>query len=93
MSTLNGRGVETAIRSATQGEAWIDDLEKTLKGMMDAAAAEDTTSTESEEMKQMREKMVQLARDENPDARAPDNSRGIGVGANGGGGGGRECYK
>ncbi len=89
MQSLNGRGVETAIRNATQGEAWVDDLQKVLKGMMDAAAAEDTTSSESEELKAMREKMVQLARDENPDGKAPDNPRGPG---GGGRGGGMECY-
>ena len=75
MQSLNGRGVETAIRNATQGEAWVDDLQKVLKGMMDAAAAEDTTSSESEELKAMREKMVQLARDENPDGKAPSAAR------------------
>lgn len=92
MNSLNGRGVEVAIRNATQGEAWVDDLQKVLKGMMDSASANDTKIEESAEVKEMREKMVQLARDENPDGKAPDNPRGIGGGMGGGGGGGRECY-
>ena len=41
MVSLNHRGVETAIRNATQGEAWVDDLQKVLKGLMDVAAAEE----------------------------------------------------
>jgi len=92
MNSLNGRGVEVAVRNATQGEAWVDDLQKILKGMMDIAAANDNAAEESVELKEMRDKMVQLARDDNPEGRAPDNPRGMGGGGGGGGGGGRECY-
>mmetsp|Transcript_26894 Transcript_26894/g.39538 ORF Transcript_26894/g.39538 Transcript_26894/m.39538 type:complete len:223 (+) Transcript_26894:16-684(+) len=92
MNSLNGRGVEVAVRNATQGEAWVDDLQKILKGMMDTAAANDNAAEESVELKEMRDKMVQLARDDNPEGRAPDNPRGMGGGGGGGGGGGRECY-
>ena len=28
MTTMNGRGVEVAVRNATQGEGWVDDLQK-----------------------------------------------------------------
>ena len=34
MATMNGRGVEVAVRSTTQGEGWVDDLQKVLKGML-----------------------------------------------------------
>lgn len=57
MHELNGRGVEVVVRDNTQGEAWVDDLQQVLKGMMsDAQAADVTTDTpghagpESEEM-------------------------------------------
>lgn len=55
-----------------------------LKGMLDEAAANDTTQAESEEMKQIREKLVEAARLDNPDGAAPD--------APGGRGRGRECF-
>ena len=48
--------------------------------MLDEAAANDTTQVESEAMKQIREKLVEAARLENPD------------GAPGGRGRGRECF-
>ena len=109
MNSLNGRGVEVAVRNATQGEAWVDDLQNVLKGMMDSEAAKSTEAApESEEMKQVREKMLQLARDgAAPDGAAPPNPAGPGGGGRrggggdrddafssfgGGGGGGRECY-
>jgi len=88
MNSLNGRGVEIAVRNATQGEAWVDDLVKVLKDMMDPASANDTNFEESAEMKKMRDKMVQLARDDNPEGR-PHNPKGGGSGGSGGGGGGR----
>ncbi len=28
MTKMNGRGVEVAVRNATQGEGWVDDLQK-----------------------------------------------------------------
>ena len=95
MNSLNGRGVEVAVRNSTQGEAWVDDLQKVLKGMMDGAAANDNTSEESAEVKEMRDKMVQMARDENPEGKAPENPAGIGGRRMGGGDAGRrgqECY-
>ena len=30
MSTMNGRAVEVAVRNATQGEGWVDDLQKVV---------------------------------------------------------------
>jgi len=90
MNSLNGRGVEVAVRNATQGEAWVDDLQKILKGMMDIAAANDNAAEESVELKEMRDKMVQLARDDNPEGRAPDNPRGMGGGGGGRGGSGQD---
>jgi len=33
-SSLNGRGVEVAVRNATQGEAWVDDLQKIVNDMI-----------------------------------------------------------
>ena len=52
--------------------------------MLDEAAANDTTQAESEEVKQIREKLVEAARLENPDGAAPE--------APGGRGRGRECF-
>ena len=48
-----------------QGAAWADDLANVLKSMMHPAAANDTKSNESAEMKEMRDKMVQVARGDN----------------------------
>jgi hypothetical protein len=30
MATMNGRGVEVAVRNATQGEGWVDDVQKVV---------------------------------------------------------------
>jgi len=54
-----------AVRNMPQGAAWADDLANVLKSMMHPAAANDTKSNESAEMKEMRDKMVQVARGDN----------------------------
>jgi len=65
MKSFNGHDMEVAVRNMAQGAAWADDLAKVLKGMMHPAAANDTKSKVSAEMKEMRDKMVQLARGDN----------------------------
>eukprot|EP00966_Prymnesium_polylepis_P169848 3926846-Prymnesium_polylepis.1 len=42
MVELTGRAVEVAVRNATQGEAWVDDVQRVLKGMMSAEQAAKT---------------------------------------------------
>jgi len=46
LNSLNGHGVGVAVRKATAGEAWVDDLVNVLKGMMDPAAANDMESAD-----------------------------------------------
>jgi len=87
MATMNGLSVEMAVRSATQGEGWVDDFQKVLKGMLDQSKANDTTLQESEDMKQIRDQLVAAARVENPNREAPEESEGDRMG-----GRGRECF-
>ena len=64
MGSLNARGVETSVRNATEGEAWVDDVQRALKGMLSAEAAASTEgAAESEEAKQIREKVLEKARE------------------------------
>ena len=51
------------VRNATQGEAWVDDVQRALKGMLDPEAAVKTDGVEeSAEVKQLRERMVESAK-------------------------------
>ncbi|KAL3894892.1 MAG: hypothetical protein SGPRY_013679 [Prymnesium sp.] len=62
MATMTGRAVEVAVRNATQGEAWVDDVQRVLKGMMSEEQAAKTDGVaESDEMKLLREKMALAA--------------------------------
>ena len=82
---MNGRAIEVAIRKQTEGEAWVQDVENTVKGMLSAEAATDTTGpAESAEMKELRQKIVDNAKIEFADGKPPDNPAGPG-----GRGGGR----
>jgi len=70
---MTGRAVEVAVRNATEGEAWVDDVQRALKGLLDPEAAAKTDGVvESEEMKQLREKMVENAKLEFADGKVPD---------------------
>ena len=63
LSSMTGRAVEVAVRNATQGEAWVDDVQRALKGMLDPEAAVKTDGVEeSAEVKQLRERMVESAK-------------------------------
>mmetsp|Transcript_18370 Transcript_18370/g.47039 ORF Transcript_18370/g.47039 Transcript_18370/m.47039 type:complete len:236 (-) Transcript_18370:522-1229(-) len=109
LETMNGRAVEVNVRKATEGEAWVDDVIAALKGMLSDEAANDTKGpTESDEMKALREKIVENAKVEFADGAPPPNPSGPGGRARGGddesygnfggrggggpGGGGRACY-
>ena len=108
MAKMNGREVEVAVRNATQGEAWVDDVQNALKGMLSAEAAEGTKVEESTEMKELRAKIVDQAKIDFADGAPPPNPDGPGgrrkggdrddqaygnFGGDRGGGGGRDCYK
>jgi hypothetical protein len=76
---MTGRAVEVAVRNATEGEAWVDDVQNALKGLLDPEAAAKTDGVvESDEMKQLREKMVENAKLEFADGRAPEQPAGPG---------------
>jgi hypothetical protein len=107
MAGMNGREVEVAVRNATQGEAWVDDVQNALKGMLSEDAAKGTAVQESSEMKELRTKMVEQAKVDFADGAPPPNPAGPGGGRRGGddesygsfggrgggrGGGDRECY-
>jgi len=53
LKSLNGHDIEVAVRNMAQGAAWADDLAKVLKSMMHPAAANETKSKESAEMKEI----------------------------------------
>ena len=54
MATLNARGVEVMIRNATEGEAWVDDVQRSLRSMLSEEAAKSLTGpAESQEMKSL----------------------------------------
>ena len=79
MATLSGRDVEVAVRNATEGEAWVDDVQTSLKGMLSEEASKSTKHEESAEVKEVREKMLGLARDNaDPDGKPPPNPAGPG---------------
>ena len=105
LAGMSGRQVEVAVRNVTQGEAWVDDVENALKGMLSDEAKNSTEGAgESAEMKALREKMVEQAKTDNPDGKPPPEPQGPGGGrrddgafSNFGGGGGRgggdrACY-
>ena len=105
LAGMSGRQVEVAVRNATQGEAWVDDVQNALKGMLSEEAKNSTEGAgESAEMKALREKMVEQAKTDNPDGKPPPEPQGPGGGrrddgafSNFGGGGGRgggdrACY-
>jgi hypothetical protein len=82
---MNGRAIEVAIRKQTEGEAWVQDVENTVKGMLSKEAASDTTGpAESAEIKELRQKIVDNAKIEFADGKPPENPAGPG-----GRGGGR----
>ena len=67
LAGMSGRQVEVAVRNATQGEAWVDDVQNALKGMLSEEAKNSTEGAgESAEMKALREKMVEQAKTGNP---------------------------
>ena len=79
LQEMTGRAVEVAVRNATQGEAWVDDVQRVLKGMMSAEQAAKTDGVaESAEMKQLREKLVENAKVEFADGKMPENPAGPG---------------
>tara|TARA_B110001452_G_scaffold154522_1_gene128555 strand:- start:18 stop:866 length:849 start_codon:yes stop_codon:yes gene_type:complete len=81
MASLNARGVEVMVRNATEGEAWVDDVQKALKGMLSEEAAASTEGPkESDEMKQLREKQLERARTEFADGKPPPAPEGPGGG-------------
>jgi len=79
MNSLNGHDVEVAVRKNAQGEAWVGDLAKVLKAMIAPAAANDTKSEESAEVRELRNKMIQLARDDNSEERKQEEDVSAGV--------------
>ena len=106
MGECNARGIEVLVRNATEGEAWVDDVQGTLRSMLSEEAAASTTgSGESAELKELRAKQIERARtefgaDAPPPTSAPrggsrgdrdDESYGS-FGGGGGGGGDRACY-
>ncbi len=98
MSKMNGREVEVAVRNATQGEAWVDDVQNALKSMLSEEAAKNTAVEESAEMKELRSKIVEQAKVDFADGAPPPNPEGPGGGRRdrgerlSGGGDRRECY-
>ena len=46
MGSLNQRTVETTIRTVTQGEGWVTDVEQVLIAMLPSEAQADTTAGE-----------------------------------------------
>jgi len=67
MSGLDARGVENTVRKVTEGEAWVQDVELVLKGMLsDEAKASTKGLGESEEMKAVREAHLERAKEAGP---------------------------
>merc|ERR1712086_974730 len=65
MTTCNARGIEVLVRNATEGEAWVDDVQGALRGMLSEEAAASTTgSGESAELKELRAKQIERTRAE-----------------------------
>ena len=108
LESVNARGIEVLVRNATEGEAWVDDVQGALRGMLSEEAAASTTgSFESDELKELRAKQIEGTRAEfGADAPPPtsagprrgsggdrdDASYGSFGGPGGGGGGDRACY-
>lgn len=95
MQASNARGIEVLIRNATQGEAWVDDVQNATRAMLSEEAAKDRTGpAESSEMKSLREKMYESARTDNPDGSAPVARGRRDEGGEGGGfgGGNKDCF-
>ena len=105
MGECNARGIEVLVRNATEGEAWVDDVQGALRSMLSEEAAASTTgSGESEELKELRAKQIERTRtefgaDAPPPTSAPRRgSRGdrddeaFGSFGGGRGGGDRACY-
>jgi len=98
MNAKNGREVEVCVRNATQGEAWVDDVQKTLRSMLSEEQAAKTDVQESEEVKKVREKVLESASAAGPDLPPSPEQRGGRGDASfsnfGGrkGGGDRACY-
>ena len=108
LADCNARGIEVLVRNATEGEAWVDDVQGALRGMLSAEAAASTTgSGESAELKELRAKQIERTRTEfGADAPPPtsagprrgsggdrdDESYGSFGGGDRGGGGDRACY-
>jgi hypothetical protein len=89
MESVNARGLEVLVRNATEGEAWVDDVQGALKSMLSEEAASSTTGPgESDELKELRAKQVERARQEfGADAPPPDATK---AGGRRGGGGDRD---
>ena len=65
MEGQNARGIEVLVRNATEGEAWVDDVQGALRGMLSEEAAASTTgSGESAELKELRAKQIERTRAE-----------------------------
>lgn len=80
MDGANGRAIEVAIRGATEGESWVDDLQQALKAMLTDEAANSTEAApESADVKAVREKMLGLANEHaTADGGPPPNPAGPG---------------
>ena len=65
LGDCNARGIEVLVRNATEGEAWVDDVQGALRGMLSEEAAASTTgSGESAELKELRAKQIERTRAE-----------------------------
>merc|ERR1712086_1128229 len=90
MTTCNARGVEVAVRNATEGEAWVDDVQGALRDMLSEDAQNSTEGPgESKELKAVKAALREKAKEENPDGEMP-----VMGGRSGGGGFGSDvdCY-
>ena len=59
LAGMSGRQVEVAVRNATQGEAWVDDVQNALKGMLSEEAKNSTEGAgESAEMKALEKQQL-----------------------------------
>lgn len=87
MTTCNARGVEVAVRNATEGEAWVDDVQGALRAMLSEDAQNSTEGPgESEELKAVKAALREKAKEENPDGEMPV------MGGRSGGGSSQDCF-
>merc|ERR1711865_6858 len=87
MASCNARGVEVAVRNATEGEAWVDDVQGALRNMLSEEAANSTEGAgESAELIELKAQLREKAREENPDGSMPV------MGGGRSGGSDVECY-